>query len=441
VLERLLRICYPVDAPDLPSVAETAEVAAAAIKYEMDVAIQSTTRCLSARSVFKSLAVFVAASRLGLDKLAKDSARLLRTSRMDPVDKFLPEMRHLTAGQYFRLLKYRTDPQDLPSHLSTPPQTVQTGAAIGLGSAHELSSLVSAISLSGGRIATLQSSDGLKFNVLEALLTVASSVPPATWPRKQADVLDPWGNRTIFLYEDSHVLRNILQLIHPVPEPSVDIPAVAELYAAGVAYGFKKVEEFAQRKLMEKLETDALRVFLIAARHGWTYGAEEAVRRAIYTPIDSFLPEMENVSAQAYYDFLSYRKQCRQCAANLTSATFPSSAPSSSSTSAPALSMFGSAPSFSFGGTGALLPPSDPLFWQETKSSRLRPDLMMAVCPVLTLKAESNRARDELLKTIQDCQGSVSDTAANLQYILSQWDQLESQLREQIAKIKFKLST
>ena len=63
---------------------------------------------------------------------------------------------------------------------------------------------------------------------------------------------------------------------------------------------------------MQIVERAPLRIYFIAAENGWLQEAETAARvLSMYHLEDLYAPEMEDVSARAYYRLLRYHHECR----------------------------------------------------------------------------------------------------------------------------------
>ena len=106
-LDVLLRQCYPVAKPFLEDLECVEHVLAAALKYEMSVAIQAMSELLVSKTIITEnpLRVFFTACKYGLKREALTAAKA--SLRYDIDDVYLPDMEQVPTGYYFRLLKFR----------------------------------------------------------------------------------------------------------------------------------------------------------------------------------------------------------------------------------------------------------------------------------------------------------------------------------------------
>lgn len=81
VIEALLRLCYPVQEPDLSSVAKITPVVAAAYKYEMESIMSRLKVPLRAFVTSSPLEVFALACRHHLEEIAREAAEAWSTLR------------------------------------------------------------------------------------------------------------------------------------------------------------------------------------------------------------------------------------------------------------------------------------------------------------------------------------------------------------------------
>ena len=112
VMKILLRMCYPVPAPELRTMAQVRGVLAALDKYLMESLLDGVKRQLTN---FKlpgghPLLVYITAHRYGYEDIALIAARqaILTFDKVQaPLqDECIPELDELSAGAYYRLLEY-----------------------------------------------------------------------------------------------------------------------------------------------------------------------------------------------------------------------------------------------------------------------------------------------------------------------------------------------
>ncbi|KAI0676065.1 hypothetical protein C8Q78DRAFT_947802, partial [Trametes maxima] len=104
-LDGLLRLCYPVPDPSLRSHNDIRKIFAAAAKYEMEEAIAIAKGALHAFTLVSPLEGWAVACALRLEQEATSAAFAM--CRVGAIPRTSPEaLRHVTAGQYLRLLKF-----------------------------------------------------------------------------------------------------------------------------------------------------------------------------------------------------------------------------------------------------------------------------------------------------------------------------------------------
>ena len=107
-LNILLRLCYPVENPDLSNLEDIRRFLEARRKYMIEVFDRTVKDALSRVTESKPFAVFALASRYGLEEVANDAAkRMLCFPQTDVSDQ--AALKDITASQYHRLLQYRRD--------------------------------------------------------------------------------------------------------------------------------------------------------------------------------------------------------------------------------------------------------------------------------------------------------------------------------------------
>ncbi|KAH9837621.1 uncharacterized protein C8Q71DRAFT_553598 [Rhodofomes roseus] len=321
-LDRLLRLCYPVADPKLCSLDDIKPVLAAAVKYQMEEAIALMKDKVKSLCMDSPLPVYVVACELDLEDLAHQAAATVRVREL--TTEYAPELDRITAAQYYRLLYYGARrPPSINAGLSlNSPSLTFCRSPIPDSASSDSSSVVSNfVTEFGGPHAiadmTIRSADDVEFSVHRNILAMASATlldsrPVSTSPSTSAAV-------SIRVDEVASVLSILLQLIYPLPEPTIsDLRTLAAVTDAAARYGMVRVIQTLKRLWAEYLDTSPLRAYLIATRHGWDKEAREAARRACCEKTDAYVPEMEAVSASAYRRFLVYRYRCREAVSRLT---------------------------------------------------------------------------------------------------------------------------
>ena len=115
-LDHLLRLCYPVADPNLTELSQIRSILAAAMKYEMEEAVLLMKKALLAFIDSQPFAVWASACSLGLADEAMTAARVLLRDELP--DDGPPELQEVTAGTYFRLLKFHRARGDVEERFS-----------------------------------------------------------------------------------------------------------------------------------------------------------------------------------------------------------------------------------------------------------------------------------------------------------------------------------
>ncbi|EPS96051.1 hypothetical protein FOMPIDRAFT_157667 [Fomitopsis schrenkii] len=315
-LDRLLRLCYPVADPKLSSLDDIKPVLAAAVKYQMEEATMLMKDKVKSLCMDSPLAVYVVACELDLEDLAHQAAATVRVREL--ASEYAPELDRITTAQYYRLLYYGTRrPPSINANLSLKSPSV-TFCRSPISSDRE--SIISDFSTDFGDCNAaadmiIRSADNVDLHVHRNILALAwpallegLPVPPSSPPAQPCFRSD----------ELSSVLSILLQLIYPLPEPAIpDLGTLAAVTEAAVKYGVVRAVALLKRLWADRMEASPLRAYLVAMRHGWDKEARAAAKRASCEKTDTYVPEMETVSASAYRRFLVYRYRCREAVSRL----------------------------------------------------------------------------------------------------------------------------
>ena len=107
-LNIVLRLCYPVENPDLSNLEDIRHFLEARRKYMIEAFDQNIKDALTRAAESHPFAVFALASRYALEDVANDAAkRMLCFPQADNPDQ--AALKDITATQYHRLLQYRRD--------------------------------------------------------------------------------------------------------------------------------------------------------------------------------------------------------------------------------------------------------------------------------------------------------------------------------------------
>jgi hypothetical protein len=326
-LDRLLRLCYPVPDPIFEDLSDTSDVLEAAMKYEMDEATAIMGAAIVTFVKEKPLQVYATACRLMLEKEAKLAAGLWQAACPKVFSKpngsgafpdwnttsaavsYPPEMADISAGAYFRLLRFIHDETDsnfvnadLRDKQEAPATTVMP--------------ILRPINFEDADI-ILRSLDGVEFHVHKVIISLISPGLLVNEPSKVDDL-------PVFdVPENGRILAMLLELCYPNGNPdaitleSLDVRAA--VLQAAQKYKCSKAILLLKKYYRNDIKKDPLRVYFTAVQHGWKEEAEEAALYAASKPIeDVYVPEMESVSANIYHSLLKFCHSLRSIVVNLS---------------------------------------------------------------------------------------------------------------------------
>lgn len=322
-LDDLLRLCYPVDDPNIDDFKRLDSVLAAATKYETREAIKilrETFLRLIPSSPRRAISV---ACRYQLEPEACVAAKLLKTEVVQgsvhatdfaetlPGSIFVPEMRNMTAGPYYRLLLYLRTGR-LPSAFcqphsqssgSTPRDLVDWKSIVDRADADVILRSFDEVDFRAHRVI-------LEMNRMEGLLSRAEPV----------DFVD--GLHVLRVDIDSHILGKILLLCYPRGEYATestdpeslgsDSRLVSDVVDVAIRYEIKPVVRTIRASWSRQCTQDPLARYLIASRAGWKAEAQEAAKCLLDRSIDQlYSSELEQTPAIIYQSLLDYHHRCQ----------------------------------------------------------------------------------------------------------------------------------
>ncbi|KAM5530307.1 hypothetical protein V8D89_016031 [Ganoderma adspersum] len=289
-LDPLLRICYPINKPKKLTAGEIEVALAAAMKFEMELAITVLTENL--RTLAKSSPL--------------EAWGIALTSRCW-------ETWGITAGDYFRLREFvrtlgRVPPDFKFLSSSSFPKVVQSPPS-------EIASL--SLPDAPPPDVICRSTNDIEFRAHKAVLSVAST----TLQRKVCSPTleeGPSGDHilpVIQFEEEGNVLHIMLQPSYrcatDVPLPS-DLADVTAILAALEKYGLHSAQPFVWSFWQRMAFASPLRAYCLAIRVGHVLGAKEAARLVLNRVIDDiYIQELEHIPALAYHRLLNYYEKCR----------------------------------------------------------------------------------------------------------------------------------
>jgi hypothetical protein len=315
----LLLLSYPLQGPivDIDDFRDIADVLEAARKYQIERVTFLLKPKLSAFTRSQPLRAYALASRLHFEEEAKASAEFWRrrcpllyskpTVDLDSIKfpdwdetvaatSYISEMAEVSAGVYFRLLRFiRTgDAQNFTLHdptdftASAPTEMITTPDLY--PSDLEKPDII------------LQSSEGCDFRVHERIISMASPrLLDKEWTAKD-------DFRVFKVFENARTLGTLLWLCYPFCDPeAMDIDVADSVLRAAIKHQVPKVVVLMKKRYRKEIKDNPLRVYFAAIRLGWKEEAQEAARRLAMMPVEEiYSPEMESMPASVYHHLLKY---------------------------------------------------------------------------------------------------------------------------------------
>ncbi|KAH8110802.1 hypothetical protein DFH11DRAFT_741318 [Phellopilus nigrolimitatus] len=160
---------------------------------------------------------------------------------------------------------------------------------------------------------TLRSSDQQDFQVVKAILTIASSFFKSMFSLPQPEGQGGCELPVIPVTEDSTTLDTLLRLCYPVKKPIVtDINLVEAVLGAALKYEMEIVVQEMCRALVSGglLESQPLRVYAIACRYELDEEMRLAAKATLKMSIEGvYVKEFETLPTSRYFHLLQYRSQ------------------------------------------------------------------------------------------------------------------------------------
>ena len=182
----------------------------------------------------------------------------------------------------------------------------------------------------------LRSSDHVDFRVRQSILAEASPVFESTFSlpqlpenrkrkeRDEAEYRD--GVQVITLAEGSRVLDALLRFCYPVEDPLLPtLKVTCEVLEAARKYDMAYVVAQVKKQFLARAAQQPLQAYIVAVTRGWVEEMREAARCTLRREIrwDSYIPEMELISAGAWYRLRAYHSACSDAVSRLVDTTQP----------------------------------------------------------------------------------------------------------------------
>ncbi|TBU44068.1 hypothetical protein BD309DRAFT_990543 [Dichomitus squalens] len=333
VLERLFRLCYPVDHPTLGTIHEVRSTLEAALKYQMAVAIKIAKRRLRSLASADPLSVYAVACCFDLEAEAAAAAKEVLKQKLQT--RYVPELEDLSIGAYHRLLSYcerggrvndrfrftfhtsgggrnRQTPMSTPSLTEASLEPVAPNVLPETRTApHPFDSTEAEV--------TLVASDGMEFHVFKHILRLSSPVLTS----KVSDIHPPSPLR-VPLSEPSRILSLLLQLCYPVPEPRLsDLHDISAALIAAEKYEMQRACHVLRAALTAKkddVSEDPVLLYAAACRSGMRELATAAAKRALRSDIlKTPASELDSigVTGGCLHRLIDHRDRCRAAVGSL----------------------------------------------------------------------------------------------------------------------------
>lgn len=335
-LDKLLRLCYPIDDPEFNSLDELRPVLEAAMKYMMEEA----TSLLRARLVklghSQPLRAFAIACALDLTPEAESLVPLAYTAHC----AFVDELKDISAGVYYRVSHYmakctspkhasgsskKARPVSIATSILPPPPSPKTTFTPTHVHGGDVEAVPPELLNSPTADVIFRTLDAVDFRLHSPLLSLASPMFRRMLEDRHAErTYDPpdKGNTClgiIFVSEDSTTLASLLRHIYPLPRPPPpSFPALKSLLTAAHKYSLTSLLADLRPALQAHLPADTLRVFALAHRFNMPdvrAAAARALLRVSYQELrHRYVEELEEIPAADYFRLLVYHDQCGQAA-------------------------------------------------------------------------------------------------------------------------------
>lgn len=324
VIDVILRLCYPVDDPAVKDLRTIARVIMAAAKYQMDEAKKLATGWLRSQLYITPLPVYAIACVFNLEAEAAAAAKAwkdMRTfnnkvfSQSVEGSSYVHQMDGMSAGSYFRLLQYiRAPARSFDTKLFSFSQPQYTSAYHHPQRREpvnrDIPDSLFPDSFTQPVDFVLMSMDGYDFKVHRLVLELAG----AHKLLEHAEEISPDGLPISRINAMGWALAKVISLCYPLATWDIprDFTAIRAVLSLATRYEISPVQCLARQQLFKSISGDPLRVYCIAAEHGWDEEVQEAARTLATIFIeDMYVPEMEDVPAKAYYHLLDYHFTCK----------------------------------------------------------------------------------------------------------------------------------
>lgn len=344
VLDHLFRMIYPVENRAISKLPLVLDVWVTAHKYKMSVtekALAERIRAMLGHG--NELSVYAAACMMADEELARKAAEAwvkntgpnVRTTKylfFECISSanfvYVPRMVVCSAGAYYRLLRYILRCADpLGSGTAESGHTFVTTPSYPKSSSSSDAKAASPVSKTKAEeeLSTLPSPDVIirskegcgifAHKLLLQLAGAASLMNEAAFNDPDDPSTAPLPVHPTSL--STPVLKKLILLSYPstiYDVHDIALSEIAPLVVAARRSAFKliKHEAILKERLSSLTTKEPLRTYFVAEQLGWEDIAEQAARQTTGMNIEElYVPEMEEVSAAAYYKLVKFHHQCQ----------------------------------------------------------------------------------------------------------------------------------
>lgn len=338
-MDCLLRMVYPGHRPTMEQPSLACNVWKAARKYHVRVAEDIALERLHMLMPDHELGMFAIACDMQNEEEARRAANawlktrsggssgILYTTLAEADFAYVPEMNHLSAGNYLRLLHHLLQPRR-GSRFCRKDEFVasQCEAEVNielLRATHVINTDEAHDAFGHGEWDTiLRSSDGVEFRVHQLVLRLSK-----TEGLIQEDKRSKNSGRipTYSVGIESSMLRVLLYICYPLNTIQFEsVSTIVAFLRLALAYNLAGVIEELKRQLLKMVDQHSVRLYFVGVQLGWDDLTSTAARYTVgiknilecIRGIDLLrglaIPELENVSASALYRLLKYHRRAQE---------------------------------------------------------------------------------------------------------------------------------
>ena len=328
ILDLFLRILYPLEKPsvtDLPTIASLLETGR---KYQVPSVSKPMSTALNAHLTTDPCRVYAIACRFNMEAYARAAALHAVKMRFQSAFIYVPEMKLITAGSYYRFL-YHLRRGSTPvsdaywGQFSFIERNPNDGVPYKARSSAPLPTpwdIADALRACAADI-TICSSEGVEFRVHKVIVSVTSPVLKGLVDT--GTLKDPQA--VIDIAESSHSASELLKCCYghsfDIPPDPDDNTLVSVCERARLAQKYEVASAITQARLAFRYclkaggTSDPLLGYYLAIGLRWPDEAAFAARLAIFDTrkdiLSTYIPEMETFSAEVFYNLLKYDDACK----------------------------------------------------------------------------------------------------------------------------------